>query len=412
MKKRQKKWHRTLSGQTGPHKALSKMPQKAIVKVPHTEMPAAIKKAGQKPPAKAAQKTARRRASFYSISLCIFLSAFALISLLLLFFWFYLSDYQKSLPENQTDEIIADFENKDTAALLKLCTDLPASLSDPQNLSAYLSGIYTSGSVGCYENSTSQQAIRQYVLYAVKDTSGNDTSDTIQLATLVLSPAPAKTFFGHTSYSISSLTLAPLHTYTIYAPSNVTVMADGTALPASCLTDSQPLTSQFAEAGLSDVSMNTYTISGLTYIGNISADSCSVVSTSPDTFVVSHTVTDSENSALSSFAEDFAHAYSVFATKKNASSADTLSMVYSGSSLYHTLSAYDNDWGQTYTADRFDDLSITSLTKYEDHAYSLKISFSYVTTGSSASEKSYDFDFVLYLTDADGSWKVISMKAE
>ena len=344
------------------------------------------------------------RSRFYRRLITVFLFLLAVNCAGFLLLWLYLADYQKCLPDAQTDAVVTAFQKKDTVTLCSLCSTLPSSLQNAGHLKSYLEGTYQPADVICYEDSTAASDDRRYLI----------CDGTKQLAVLTLQPDSHSSFWGHTAYHIAGLKLNPLHVYTITAPSDITVYINGSPIDSRYLSASAAQTDVFAAAGLTDSSVSTYVINDLNYIDTLTADGCTVskASGAADTWHVSRTLSSAGQEQLSAFAEKFAESYTVFATRKNESSAAVLSMILPDCTLYRSVSAYNNDWGQTYDTDRYDRLAVTNMQKYGDHAYSCEIAFTYVITNSSGTEKSYDFHYILYITDVNGQYQVLQMKSD
>ena len=341
------------------------------------------------------------RSPFYRHFFFLFLFLLTIILVGLLLFWLWLADYQRCLPQQQTDQVVAAFRSEDSSHIASWCHTLPVVLQNPQNLHAYMKGHYDSAKVYCYEDSLSSSDTRRYLL--------SDGSEKIAVLTLIKDTQP--TFWNHFAYRISLLKLMPLRTYTITAPTDVPVLLNGQPLRSSYLS-SDPQTDVFSQAGLTDSAILTYTIRDLNYISSLSAEGCTVSSSAADTYRISRSLSQNEKNGIDAFARSFAKCYTVFATKKNASKKEVLSMVLPDSALYRTLSSYDNSWGQTYQSDRYDALSVTDEQKCGDHAFSCSVSLTYqITNTLTHEEKSYEFDYLLYLTDINGSYQVLQMKS-
>ena len=343
------------------------------------------------------------RSAFYRHFLIAFLFLLTCILTGLLLFWFWLADFQKCLPQQQTDRVVSAFRSADTGSIIAWCHTLPTVLQNPKNLHAYMNGHYDSAKVYCYEDSisSSDNDTRRYIL----------SDGSTELAVLTLIKETQSSFWNHHAYRISSLKLMPLCTYTITAPSSVVVLLNGQPLSAGYLSSSDPLTDVFASAGLSDSAISTYTIRDLNYISSLSAEGCSVSTPAADTYRIFPALSESEKNGIDTFAESFTKCYTVFATQKNASPKEILSMVFPDSSLYRTLSAYNTDWGQTYLSDQYDALSVSDEQKYGDHAFSCFVSVNYRITGTLTNgEKSYVSHYLLYLTDISGQYQVLAMK--
>lgn len=342
------------------------------------------------------------RSAFYRHFLIVFLFLLTVIISGLLLFWLWLADYQKCLPQQQTDQVTAAFRSQDTGSILSWCHTLPTILQTPVNLHTYMNGRYDPAKVYCYEDSISSSDTRRYIL--------SDGSKELAVLTLIRDTQPS--FWNHFAYRISALKLMPLRTYTITAPSDIPVLMNDQPLSNSYLSSSGQQTSVFSQAGLPDSAISTYTIRDLNYISSLSAKGCTVSSPAADTYQITRTMSRNEKNSIDAFAESFAKCYTVFATKKNASQKEVLSMVLPDSTLYKTLSSYENDWGQTYHSDRYESLSTTDEQKYGDHAFSCSVSLTYQITGTLTSEKkSYDFHYLLYLTDISGHYQVLDMKS-
>ena len=342
------------------------------------------------------------RSAFYRHFLILFLFLLTGVITGLLLFWLWLADYQRCLPQQQTDQVAAAFRSEDTDTIISWCHTLPVVLQNPKTLQAYMKGRYTPANIYCYEDSMSSSDTKRYLF--------SDGSKELAVLTLIRDTQPS--FWNHFAYRIAALKLMPLCTYTITTPSNIPVLLNGQPLSDSYLSSSDQRTDVFALAGLPDCTISTYTIRDLNYISSLSAQGCTVSSPATDIYQISRTLSQDEKNGIDTFAESFAKCYTVFATRKNASKKEVLSMVLPASALYRTLSSYDNSWGQTYLSDRYDALSVTDEQKYEEHAFSCSVSLTYQITGTLTNEtKRYDFHYLLYLTDISGNYRVLEMKS-
>ena len=396
-----------------------------------------------------------------SIAFCILL----ILSAVFLFgFRAFLADYQACIPENVTDKVVSDFEaiassdesGKAEAAgeLIAECSDLPGSLQQADNFVSYYDGIYNVNTV-CLVDETMPGD--DNLTYAI---SGTGENGKVGIGTLVLTPSDKKSFFHNTKYTVNSISLNALRTYTITAPKGVTVYADGSALDEAASDESNLagdnasensstnisgdesfdnsgeissgngisdnsseissdnsasdetsiLNAHFACTGLFSSDMVTYVVNDLTYIGEVTADGCDVTNTETDTWKASFAVSDDEINGITSFAGTFMQNYSVFATKRDAPSDNVKAMIYSGADILTSISAYKNDWGQLYSSAEFKNENVSDICKYADNIYSCKASCTY-TVVSNSSSKDYDFSFVLYLTNLNGEWKITDMES-
>ena len=99
------------------------------------------------------------RSAFYRHFLIAFLSLLTIILTGLLLFWFWLADYQRCLPQQQTDKVVSAFRSADTGSIISWCHPLPPVLQNSKNLHAYMKGHYDSAKVYCYEDSISSSEI-------------------------------------------------------------------------------------------------------------------------------------------------------------------------------------------------------------------------------------------------------------
>ena len=341
------------------------------------------------------------RSRFYRYLLVFFLTALIIIAVGLFVLWNYLADYQKCLPDNETAAVVTAFQTQDVNTILTYDHQLPAVLQKPAKLYQYLRGTYHPQQVYCYENKDSGDT-KEYIL----------SDDTKQLATLTLTRNATASFWGHHAYTVSAIALKPLHSYRITAPSDVTLLLNGQNIGQNYLTDTTQQTDAFEIAGLKVPSIVTYVIPDLNYVNSLTAEGCDVTKTAADTYLVSRKFTAAEKDAIRKFAETFAKAYTVFATKRDVSGRTVQSMIVQKTPLSQAVSAYKNDWGQVYDVDSYDGFAVKSIEKYGDHAYSCEVALSYNTLNSATKrQKTYDFDYTFYMTDQSGTFQVLDMKS-
>ena len=344
----------------------------------------------------------KRERRFYRILFSVFFVMLLLIAAGLVYLWHYLADYQSCLPSLQAEKAVEAYKNCDASRLEKWCSNLPAEMQDAAVFKKYLQGIYDSSDVFYYEDSASESITKVY-----KIQSGHT-----RLATLTVRPYGEKDRFGQLRYKITDLKQEPLRTYTIVAPGSASVQLNGSPIPQQYIIKKDTVTDEFSTVSMPQIETYTYSIGGLACVNTLTAAGCSEKETASDSYELSYVMDADETKALTDFAENFVKAYTVFSVKKGASEYKdkVLAAIMPDTDLYNSVSQYANDWGQTYDSDEYRNLSVAELTKYNENAYSCKVTVKYATIYKK-NEKTYDFAFVFYIVKQNGSMKIIKMES-
>ena len=343
----------------------------------------------------------KRERKFYTGLLIFFLIMLLLICLGLVVFWMYLKDYQECLPTNIAQKAEEAYANGDTSSIIGWSRNLPDILKNEDMLSSYLNGTYDKSDVYYYEDSDSESTVKTYAIMG----------GSRKLAEITVEPYGSKSRFGHFKYQITGLEQEAMRTYTITAPGSAEVLLNGSPISESYITEKTPVTDEFSSVSMDNIEICTYVIKDLICVNTLSAQGCSTVKTDNDDYTISYIVSDEQKAAIKDFAEGFVKSYTLFTTKKDSSGymGQVLACILPGTELYDAISSYTNDWGKNFDSDEYRKLDITDIKRYDKNAYSCSAAAEYVIK-QGAAEKSYDFNFILYMTDADGTWKIIKMK--
>ena len=353
------------------------------------------------------KKKHRKGSLFIRIYLIVFLLLFSAVGAGFIYLYKYLEDYQSCLPTNLAERVTQAYKDEDTDYIEKKCGNLPDVLKDSAVLKEYLDGSYDRDSLFYYEDSSAGSDRQTYVIQ-----SGNR-----KVAVLVTEFTGDPTAYGHRPCRIVSLSQQVLRTYVIKAPGGAALMLNGAAISGTYLQNTEKITDEFASVGIPEIDVCTYAIKDLNFIKTLTADNCIVNKTAdaadPDcvTYDISYELSDDSKKSISDFADRFTRTYVPFATKKNASPDAVLTMLIPDSDLYNSIEHYENDWGQTYDSDEYQNMTIDNFNRYAENAWSCDVSLKYVIKRS-ATEKSYDFAFTYYITDQSGDWRIIKMNRQ
>ena len=345
--------------------------------------------------------TTKNKNTFRTWLLRIAIAALLLIATGLGFLWLYLADYQSALPVNWGERVTQIYKNKDASALAQLCTDLPAVFSDSSVLQKYLTDANISEDIFYYQGSAENADGAVYHI----------STDTQMLATVTLKKSGSKTFFGFEPYEFVSLVPEPLHKYTISAPADAVVNLNGETIPTRYLTETATAVPYFTQLGLPEIKQNTYVIDDFNTVQTLTADGFLMIENGENNYLLQRIPDTTTQDEIYAFAESYAKAYIKFATARGSSRASVLQMTQPRTVLYGAVLHYGNEWGEIYTKDRYENLSVSDCVQYTDTEFSCKVSMDYLIFNKEGEEKKYDFDFTFYMTHLSGAWKLVHMEA-
>lgn len=330
----------------------------------------------------------------------------AIVFCALIFLWIWLADYQRALPTNFCDEIQQAYETADGAALQSLCTNLPAVLQNADKFSAYLQQNINTEDLYYYPGTAAahDEAVYEFV-------SGGH-----HLAQLTLRKTGKKSLFGFTLYEVKALEQLPAATYTLTAPSGVTVLVNGEELSEQYLTGQEDAADCYDGIVAATPKNNTYEISDFNYVETVEASvngvPCSVNwNTETNEIIITRVPSDTVQQQLASTAEYAAKEYIVFATQRYAPNYNVVALLYPNTTLYNAVLSYGNEWGEVYVADRYEDIVLDSFTAYSDTEFACRVSMTYVITEDTGNEKTFPFNAMLYFTVVNGNWRWVAMQA-
>ncbi|MEG1407208.1 MAG: hypothetical protein RSD23_05055 [Ruthenibacterium sp.] len=331
-----------------------------------------------------------------------------IVAALLLVLWFFLADYQKHLPQNFADQTLSAYQNYDANFIAAYCTNLPEKLKAKEALTAYYKDNADFEKLYFYQTNHENTEKLSYAF----------VSNNQPIATLALQKTAQKSLFGFPEYKIASITAQPLIRYQFTAPSNVTLAINGTPLSEKYVTSEDVVTDSFSDIDGTVFKTKTYEVTDSVYIDTLSASGesgspCAVTwNENRHSAVITNEISAEQQAELTKFAEDFSQIYSPFATKKNGNTNSVLRQLYPNTSFYKAVRIYTNDWGESYTKDRYENRVIDAWTQYSQTEFSCNVRFDYVIQLPNGQEKTFPFHMTYYMTSRNGQLQLVDMQAQ
>ncbi|MEG3030117.1 MAG: hypothetical protein RR827_06925 [Oscillospiraceae bacterium] len=335
------------------------------------------------------------------------IATLAAVTATLILLWLFLGDYQKNLPQNFAEKILKAYQTTDVQTIKKYSKDVSGSGGADEERANYYRENIKLDKLYFYKATEKKQGEIEYEFVAQGQ----------EVATLTLGATGKKSGFGFPKYEIISLKECPLTEYCITAPYDVQLYIDGEIIDQQYITDEQVVVDNFVPIAQEEFKTSVYRIGDLPHIDTLSAVSedgceCTVVwSEEHDSARVEKTVSDQQEKEILDFTIDFSQSYSMFATQQYGNRMATLSRVYPGTDFYNALLLYTNEWGESYTYDRFDNRVIDNIVRYSQTEFSCDIRFNYVIIFDDGTEKSYPYSMTYYLTKHTGQMLLVDMQS-
>ena len=316
-----------------------------------------------------------------------------------------LTEYEATRPAHAAEPVAHAFESRNFGALFSY--DTAAQTYAPGETARYADFLntYTAGkTVSCREAYSADANEKKYSVYA----------DDEKIAVFTLRQTGEVTEHGYpiwTTGSVETLVL-PIQRYTVTAPSDSVVTANGRAL-----TDADALETGIKTAcagmlpeGVPEITKTCYFV-----------DACFTepVFSVVDRFGSTQTLTrDSEfayssevpaNTSLKEICEQnvlaVAHKLANF-TSEDLSQNKMLSYTVKNSPAYKIVREFDNQWCPSHRSVEFRDESTSEYFDYGDSCFSCRVKFQYVIHYSNSPDNIYDTAYTLYFYKQGGGFKL------
>ena len=310
------------------------------------------------------------------------------------FFWFWLDEYQKTLPTQFGDEVITAFEKSDGELLREHYPTFPDELSSTKEFEKYLTDNNLQENLSFYQ-ATSKK--KDEIIYEFK---GGDK----KLAQLTLKPTGEKSFFGFTLYIPIWFELIPLEPYKITVPAGVDLFINDELISQEYLIGKAEQAEIFKQVGFEPLYIYEYEIPEFIPVLSVNATAADGSICNLDWDKTNSTIDvkiippDNTITLIKNFALDAAKKYIVFATKIDAPRDELMPLLAPQTLFSQSILKYDNSWGVEYVTDSFSDIIVDRYAKYSDSAFSCRVKLKYNVTNDKGVTKSYDFNSKMYFS--------------
>ncbi|MEG0485221.1 MAG: hypothetical protein RR576_07215 [Oscillospiraceae bacterium] len=339
---------------------------------------------------------------------CFAIAIAAVVALLLAVLWFYLADYQKNLPENLANKVLAEYQSYDAKTIANYSTNLPAYLLENGKFSDYYKANADFTKMYFYQTKTSEPHKLSYEFVA----------ENKRIATVMLEESGEPSLFRFPQYKVASVAGYPLTSYKFAAPSDVDIFANDTAISEKYCVKEEIITDNFSDMENTVFKMKTYEISDFispNELRVVRKDKCPcavIWSEDKRSAVIKKEISAELQGQITKFANDFSKTYSPFATKKSGNINAVLGMLYPHTSFYKAVRIYTNPWGETYVKDRYENYVVDAFKQYSQTEFSCNVSFDYVIQVPDGVEKAYPFNMTYYITNRGGHMQLVDMQAK
>ncbi|MEG1477254.1 MAG: hypothetical protein RSC38_05945, partial [Oscillospiraceae bacterium] len=243
---------------------------------------------------------------------CFAIAIATVVALLLAVLWFYLADYQKNLPENLANKVLAEYQSYDAKTIANYSTNLPAYLLENGKFSDYYKANADFTKMYFYQTKTSEPHKLSYEFVA----------ENKRIATVMLEESGEPSLFRFPQYKVASVAGYPLTSYKFVAPSDVDIFANDTAISEKYCVKEEIITDNFSDMENTVFKMKTYEISDFISPDELRVASkdncpCAVIwSEDKRSAVIKKEISAELQGQITKFANDFSKTYSPFATKK------------------------------------------------------------------------------------------------
>ncbi len=346
----------------------------------------------------------KQKTSFSKKLLKFTIATLILIFIGLAFLWVYLMDYENNIPSGKAEEIAVAYETANPKALQKYFPDLPKIFLEEGVLEEYLDSTGNTESIFYYQdNKDNDNPV--YLIQRGRE----------KLATLSLAKTDKKSLFGFPKYSIVSAKQEPLKTYTIIAPPGDEVLLNGEPIDQGYLVTSHPALSCFSPGEAHYITQDFYVINDFNMVKDLSGQDliAEVVEDNNNeiTYHLYKEPSEEDRKELEDFVTIYAKTYTNFAAAEKVPIGPVLQMTEKDSPWYNSLKNYSNYWGVTFVKSSYENVEIKDFRQYSPNDYSCQFSLDYVVTSKYRKEKTYHFNFQVYVSRIDGKMKVKNMEA-
>lgn len=349
-------------------------------------------------------RTSRGTIAFRITYIVATLLAIGMIAFLLTVLWKFLEVYEISQPDTTINEFIHELEN-DQSIIYKSADITPNEFEDNNAVKEYLENA-TNGSITYSRNG--KESNQEKNVYNIKV---ND--DKIAEVTITLDKN-SELGFGRYKYTVSDFKTEkiPTHDYTVTAPDNVTLYCNGKEVAKSYVSEKE---SEFEELDnfhglIENPPTNvTYTINGFinapTFTANDAAGNQLELSDGK------FSLAKQKNDELSQLALKFSQSYSKY-IMNDARLSEVAAYLAPNMPLYAELDRYENFWHNWHTGYDFLNIKLGDPTFYTPDNVSVTVNYDHVLYGvqnSDNGELHTPADYIIYLVNLDGEWKVTEL---
>ena len=313
-------------------------------------------------------------------------------------FWYWLDEYQTTLPSQYGDQIVTAFEEANGALLRKLYPTFPDELSKNKDFEKYLVDNKLQENLSFYQSTAEE---KDAIVYEFK---GGDK----KLAHLILKPSGEDSFFGFTQYIPIWFELIPLAPCKITVPDGANLFINGKPISEKYYTSRVKQGAIFDELGGSPIYVNEYQIPEYITISSAKATTskgsiCELDwDKSNSTIDVLIVPDDKTKRRIKNFSLDAAKKYIVFATKIDAPRNELMPLLAPDTLFAESILKYDNSWGVEYVTDSFSQIVVDEYISYSNSAFSCRVKLKYNVLTELGVARSYDFNSTMYLTMKNG----------
>ncbi len=344
-----------------------------------------------------------KRKIFWKVLSACFALFLAVAAIGFWFFYKYLERYEAATPNAALNTYMQWVREGDFESIYAISDFDETILNTKAEFLKYLSRLYTGNTdtLSVREKVTSTDERKDYSLYM----------DGKRICGLTLLKNPE---WGETAWSyITEINYQP--PVKIYASSNARISVNGVDLSLLNL-PAKPAQEQVL-GGVKDADkiplVNEYIIENLLNPPTIEAlalsgDVCTVSQTDENSYHIFSPVSDEMRAEREELAKNMAFKYAEFVAR-DASRAEVLQQVYSGSDLYGTIRNFSNHWFTGHDSYTFNDVKISGYTQYTDSDFSCDVSFQPVYKRKNHVIKSTPFKCRLTFVQIDGKWMLLTL---
>ena len=342
----------------------------------------------------------KKKNLFFSILSTVMLAILVLMAIFFLVFWNYLEAYEKSMPRYAVEQILAEYRQGDFSSAMERAGIAEETLSPKQYAEYVRQTLGTLDEVTVAESKLNSGE----TVCELRGSAGKGIRFTME-------KTQNSVGFGFSAYRAVQEPIA-LRQYTIVAPADVTVEADGVPLEGG--------ESEFVEAyqGIRKDSLRPtrkrYTLEQFERpeisLRGIPAGEWNL-SEKGTVLTVTRTASEEQRQEIEQLALEAARLCARY-TSKDATFRELSAVLYQDTEYYDTTRGYSNYWVIDHDSYRFEQEKAENIVRYSDDHFSCEVSFDYVVYKDRSAEgyrpitKKYQAHYRLYFVRVDGKFLV------